>query len=64
MSISDFDARMLKRVVSAQGLTALGAEVPGGKRPKLIGLDEEAQKSPVVISLDSLDQAFDAHPAL
>ena len=53
--VSDFAARMRKRVSNAQGLIAPGSEVPSGKHPKLTGLDEEAQKSPVVINVDSLD---------
>ena len=51
-------------MTSAQGLTTLGAEVPGGKCPKLVGPDEEALKSPMVINLDSQDRASDAQPAL
>ena len=53
--VSDFAARMRKRVASAQGVTAPDVEVLGRKGPKLTGLDEEAQKSPTVINMDSLD---------
>ena len=62
--VSSFAARMCKRVANAQGLTAPGAEVSGGKRPKLVGLDEEAQKSLTVIKIDFPDQASDARSAL
>ena len=37
--------------------------MPSGKRLKMADPDEEAQKSPVVINLDSPDRAFDAQPA-
>ena len=37
-----FTSRMHKLVASAQGLTAPGTKVPGRKRPKLAGPNEEA----------------------
>ena len=46
---------VLLRVGSAKGETTPGSEVLGGKRPKLSGSDEEAQKIPTVINVDSLD---------
>ena len=58
--VSGFTARMRKRAASAHGETALGAGVPGEKRPKLTDLDEEAQKSLTIINMDSPDRAFDA----
>ena len=42
----------------------LGSEVLGGKRPKWSGLNEEVQKSLVVITSDSPKRAFDALLAL
>ena len=55
-----FFAWMLKRATSAQGETTLGSEVPGGKCPKQLGLNEEVQKSSTAITLDSPEQASDA----
>ena len=51
--ILGFVARMRKQAASSQGLAAPSDEVLGGKRPKLAGLDEEAQKNPEVINMDS-----------
>ena len=51
---ADFTAWMGKRAASAQGETTLGCEVPGDKRPKWFGPNDEAQKSPIVITVDSL----------
>ena len=42
--VSSFAARIRKRAARAQGLTALGIEVPRGKRLKLTHLDEEAER--------------------
>ena len=39
---------------SAQGETTSGSEVSCRERPKGSSLDEEAQKSPIVITVDSL----------
>ena len=58
--VSSFVSRMRKPAASAQGETARGVEASGEKRPKLIGSNEEAQKSPTVINVDSLDRAFNA----
>ena len=58
--VSGFAMRMSKQVASAQGEDAPSSEVPGGKSPKLSDPNEEAQKSPTIISVDSLDQAFNA----
>ena len=44
--------------------TTLGFEVSGEKRPNWFGLDEEAQKSPTVITMDSLERASDVLPTL
>ena len=62
--IFDFAVRMRKNESSAQGLIAPGFEVPGGKRIMLTGLNEEAQKSPTVINVDSPDKAFNAQSNL
>ena len=59
-----FFVRMRKWAVSAQGKTTPDSEVSGGKCPKLSGLDEEAQKSLAVITVDSPKQAFDSLPVL
>ena len=42
----------------------LSSEGPGGKRPKRSGPDGEVQKSPIVITVDSLEQAYDVLLAL
>ena len=57
-------AWMCKRATSTQGETTPGSKVPGGKRLKRFGLDEEVQKSPAVITVDSLERAPDALPTL
>ena len=59
-----FVVRMRKRAVSAQGKTTPDSEVSGGNRPKLSGLDEEAQKSLAVITVDSPKRASDSLPVL
>ena len=59
-----FIARMRKRATSAQGETTLGSEVYGGKRPRRSGPKEKAQKSPLVIAVDSSERASDDLPAL
>ena len=48
-----FAARMRKRATSAQEEAIPGFQVYGKKRPKLFDLDEEAQKSLRVITVDS-----------
>ena len=48
-----FAAWMCKRAMSAQGETTPDCKVSSGKRPKRSGQDEEAQKSLVVITVDS-----------
>ena len=58
-----FTTWICKQSTSAQRETAFSSEGPGGKRLKPSGLDEEAQKSPTVIIVDSLEQAPDALPA-
>ena len=64
-SLADgFSARMHKRVASVQGESTPGSEVPGGKRPKQSGLGDAVQRSPMVVTLDSLEQASDALPTL
>ena len=57
-----FDARMRKQEASAQGLAAPSDEVLGGKHPKLADPDEEAEKNPAVINMDSPNRASDAQP--
>ena len=59
-----FATRMRKQAASAQGKTTPGSEVPGCKRPKWSGLDEEVQKSSTVVTLDSPERASDAFPTL
>ena len=44
--------------------TTPGYEVPNGKRPKRFGPEEEVQKSPVVVTLDSLERSSLALSAL
>ena len=51
---------MQKRAVKDQGKAAPSFEVPDGKRPKLSDPDEEAENSPTVINVDSLNRAFGA----
>ena len=58
--VAGFAARMPKRATSAQGETTPSSEVPGDKRPKRSGLNEEVQKSPTVITSDSPKRASDA----
>ena len=55
-----FSARMRKRAVSTQGETTLSFEASSGKHLKRYGLDEEAQKSPTVIIVNSLERASDS----
>ena len=55
---------MCKRAASAKGETTPDSEVLGEKRPKWSGPDEEAQKSLVVITMDSPKRASDALSAL
>ena len=50
-----FFARMCKWAISAKGETTLGSEVPGDKSMKRSGPYEVAQKSPTVITMDSLE---------
>ena len=57
-----FATRMRKRVASDQREITLRSEVPGDKRPKQSGLNDAVQKCPVVITLNSLEQASDALP--
>ena len=55
---------MRKRAVSSQRETTSGSERPGGKSPKRSGPDEEAQKSPAMITVNSPEKAPDALPTL
>ena len=50
---AEFTARMRKRAACAEGETTLGSKVSGEKCPKQSGLNEEAQKSSKVITVDS-----------
>ena len=47
--------RMRKQAASAQGETTPDSKVLSDKRPKRSGLDEDVQKSPTVITSDSLE---------
>ena len=49
---------------SAQGEPTLDSEVPSGKHQKRSGPNEEAQKSPTVITIDSPEQAPNVFQAL
>ena len=51
--VAGFTAWMGKGAASAQGETTLSFKVFGGKSPKRFSPDEDAQKSPVVIVVDS-----------
>ena len=55
-----FTTRMRKRTARAQEETTLGSEVLRSNCLKRSGPDEEAKKSPVVITVDSLERAPDA----
>ena len=55
---------MLKQAASAQRENTPGSAVLDGKCTKQSGPDEEAQKSPIVITMDSPEQASNALPAL
>ena len=59
-----FAARMSKRGTNALGETTPGSEGPGDKRPRRSGPKEEAQKSPIVIAMDSPERALDDTLAL
>ena len=59
-----FFVGMRKRAASAQGKTTPGLKVSSDKPSKWSGLDEEAQKSSIVIIMDSPERASDALPAL
>ena len=48
-----FSARMHKRAADAHGETTPRSEGLGDKRPRWSGLEEEDQKSPAVIAMDS-----------
>ena len=54
--VAGFIAQMRKQAASAQGETTPDSEVVGGKRPKRLGLNEEVQKSPTFIILDSPEE--------
>ena len=59
-----FVVRIRKRVASAQIENAFGFGGLSGKRPKWSGPNQKAQKSPVVITLDSPERTLDALMAL
>ena len=59
-----FSVRMWKQVASAQGETTPGSEVSSGKCPKQLGLNEEVQKSPTIITSNPPEQASSALPTL
>ena len=60
--VSGFASRMRKRAASTQGEIAPNFEVSSRKRLKLSGPDEEVEKSPTVINMDSLDRTLGAQP--
>ena len=62
--VAGFFVQMRKRAASTQGETTPGFEVPGIKQPKRLGLNEEVQKSLVVITSDSPERASNALLAL
>ena len=53
-----------KRAASAKGETTPNFEVPSGKCPKQLGLNDEVQGRPMVTTVDSQERAFDALLAL
>ena len=55
-----FATRMCKWAASTQRETIPESEVPGGKCPQRSGLNDEVQRSPIVVTLDSPEQASDA----
>ena len=59
-----YSAHMSKQATSAQGETTLSFEVAGDKCLKWSGLNDEVQRSPTVVTLDSPKQASNALPAL
>ena len=59
-----FAVRMCKQAASAQGKTTLGPKVSSRKRSRWLGPNEEAQKSPIVIAVDSPKRVSDALLAL
>ena len=59
-----FAMRMCKWAANAYEETILGFEVSGGKSSRRSDSNEEAHKSPGVITMDSPERAFDALPAL
>ena len=61
---AEFAAQMRKRAASSQRETTPGSEVSSEKLPKRLGLDEEAQKSPAVIVVNSPKRASNVLPAL
>ena len=61
---AEFVAQMRKRAASSQRETTPGSEVSSEKLPKRSGLDEEAQKSPAVIVVNSPKRASNVLPAL
>ena len=55
---------MGKRAMSAQRETTPGYKVSSGLCFRRSGPDEEALKSPTIITVDFLERAFDALPTL
>ena len=55
--VAGFVVRIHKRAVSAQRDTTPGSIVPDSKLVKQSGSNEEVQKSPTVVTLDSPKQA-------
>ena len=58
-----FVAQICKQFASAQGETSPCSKVSGEKHSRRSGLDEEAQRSPAVITTDCPERASDTLPA-
>ena len=54
--LPDLSRRCASKLRVLKGETTPDSEVVGGKRPKRLGLNEEVQKSPTFIILDSPEE--------
>ena len=61
--VARFATRMYKRAASGQRETNSSSEGPYDKQPKQSSPDREVQKSPAVITVDSLERAPNALPS-
>ena len=59
-----FASWMRKQATSAQGEANPSFEIPGGKHHKQSGSSREVQEIQAVVTLDSLERALEAIPAL